>query len=88
MRKDDFKERSKALLQSLNKKDKYENVIVRLGLIFGVVSDLLRVELLKVGIKREEIGRFQEPKIEDIIKKGVLNFHQLVFLKRKAQRAK
>ena len=75
-------------MQSLNKEDKYESVIVRLGLIYEVVSDLLRLELIKKGMKREEIGHFQEPKIEDIIKKGVLNFHQLVFPKRKAQRAK
>ena len=75
-------------MKSLNKKNKYENVIVHLGLIYEVVADLLRLELSKKGIKREEIGRFEEPKIEDIIKKGVLNFHHLVFSNIKAQRAK
>ena len=61
---------------------------MHLGLIYEVVSDFLRIELLKVGLKREEIGRFQEPKIEDIIRKGVLNFHQLTFSKMKTLRAK
>ena len=68
-----------ALKESLNQTEKYEQVIKHLGLIYEVVADLLRIKLFKKGIKREAIGKFDEPKVEAIVYGGVLNFHKLVF---------
>ena len=48
-----FQNRHLALMKSLKDYEKYENVIVNLGRIYEVVSDLLKLELLKVGINRE-----------------------------------
>ena len=48
---------------------------MRLGLIYEVVSDLLRLELEKEGIDREDIGWFKNSLIETIVYDGVLKFH-------------
>ena len=48
----------------------------------SVVAELLRLELLKTGIKREEISKLLDSRIEFIVMKGVDKLVELIHSKR------